>query len=228
MGTNRIEEYNKIQKDLFERMSKDFEVGLNNVKTVAGVDLAYWKVDNQEWAVCCIVVLDYKTKKVLEEKYVVDKIEEPYIPGYLAFREVPIFLKAYSKLQIEPDVLFFDGNGYLHPRHMGLATHAGIIIDKPSIGVAKSYYKINGVDYKMPEKSEKSYTDIIIGNEVYGRALRTKDDVKPIFISIGNKIDLDTATIMTIKMIDENSRIPIPTRLADLMTHKMRKKHILL
>jgi deoxyribonuclease V len=108
---------------------------------------------------------------------------------------------------------------------MGLATHAGIIIDKPSIGVAKSYYKINGVDYKMPEKS---YTDIIIGNEVYGRALRTKDDVKPIFISIGNKIDLDTATIMTIKMIDQNSRIPIPTRLADLMTHKMRKKHILL
>ncbi len=97
---------------------------------------------DKEHAVCCIVVIDYLTKEIVERKYVSEKIDVPYILGCLAFKEVPLFLKTYEKLETNVDVLFFDGNGYLHPRHMGLATHAGIETSKPTIGVAKSYYKI--------------------------------------------------------------------------------------
>jgi deoxyribonuclease V len=163
------------------------------------------------------------TKEIVEKKYVSEKIKVPYIPGCLAFREIPLFLKAYEKVETDVDVLFFDGNGYLHPRHMGLATHAGIVIGKPTIGIAKSYFKINDVDFTMPDLEENSFTDIIISGEVYGRVLRTHEAVKPIFVSIGNKIDLDTATQMASALVTKDSHIPIPTRLADIMTHEVRK-----
>ena len=123
------------------------------------------------------------------------------------------------------DVFFFDGNGYLHPRHMGLATHAGILINKPTIGIAKSYFKINGADFTMPASEAGAYTDFIIDEEVYGRVLRTAENVKPIFLSIGNKIDLDTVMELTNMVITKDSHIPVPTRMADLMTHKVRKEY---
>ena len=94
------------------------------------------------------------------------------------------------------------------------------------IGVAKSYFKIDGVDFTMPANEQYSYTDIVIGNEVYGRVLRTHKDVKPIFLSIGNKIDLDTATQITNSLIANEGHIPLPTRLADIMTHEIRKKSL--
>jgi deoxyribonuclease V len=92
--------------------------------------------------------------------------------------------------------------------------------------VAKSYFKIDGVDFTMPANEQYSYTDIVIGNEVYGRVLRTHKDVKPIFLSIGNKIDLDTATQITNSLITNDGHIPLPTRLADIMTHEIRKKSL--
>ena len=119
----------------------------------------------------------------------------------------------------------FDGNGYLHARHMGLATHAGILIDKPTIGVAKSYYKIGNVDYCMPNDEKYAYEDIVIDSKIYGRVLRTKKNVKPIFVSTGNKIDIDTAMSIVIKMVIEESRIPLPIRAADIMTHEIRKRY---
>lgn len=219
LETEYIEKQLKLQKQI------DFANAVHpeSVKTVAGVDLAYWKEDDGEHAVCCIVVIDFLTKEIVEKKYVSEKIKVPYIPGCLAFREIPLFLKAYEKVETDVDVLFFDGNGYLHPRHMGLATHAGIVIGKPTIGIAKSYFKINDVDFTMPDLEENSFTDIIISGEVYGRVLRTHEAVKPIFVSIGNKIDLDTATQMASALVTKDSHIPIPTRLADIMTHEVRK-----
>lgn len=187
------------------------------------MDLAYWKKEDEEYATCCIVVIDYISHEILEKQSIVDRINVPYIPGCLAFRELPLFMKAYHTLKNIPDVIFFDGNGYLHPRHMGLATHAGILIKKPTIGIAKSYFKMNDVDFIMPEYEKNSYTDIEINGDIYGRVLRTQDGVKPIFLSVGNMIDLKTAMLLTNTMITKDSHIPLPTRLADIMTHEVRK-----
>ncbi|MDE6220749.1 MAG: endonuclease V, partial [Lachnospiraceae bacterium] len=174
-------------------------------------------------AVCCIVVIDYHTFEVLEKVSYADEVQVPYIPGCLAFREVPVFLEAYKKLKTVPDVVFFDGNGYLHPRHMGLATHAGILIERPTVGIAKSYHKIADVDFDRPANIEGAFTDIRIKEEVYGRAVRTHVNVKPVFLSVGNAIDIETAMEMAVRLTTKESHVPLPTRLADLMTHQMRK-----
>nr|MDE5853616.1 endonuclease V [Ruminococcus sp.] len=184
----------------------------------------YWKNESQEeCAVCCIVVIDHITHKIIEKKQYSGKIEVPYIPGFLAFRELPLILKTVEKLESKPDIYMFDGNGYLHPRHMGIATHASFYLNKPSIGVAKTYFRVNNTDYTEPDSGAGSFTDIIINNEVYGRVLRTHDNVKPIFVSAGNNISLDTATKLVLSLTNKESHIPIPTRLADLETHEARR-----
>lgn len=190
---------------------------------VAGVDLAYWKQSEEEYAVCCIVVLDRATKQIIENQYAWGRIEVPYIPGCLAFRELPLVLETVKKLKIEPDLYMFDGNGYLHPRHMGIATHASFYLRKPTIGIAKHYYKIGDTDFIMPENQEFAFTDIVINEEIYGRVLRTMKNVKPVFISAGNFIDLEQTTKLVCEFVDQQSHIPLPTRLADIETHKMRR-----
>lgn len=216
------------QNGLFKQIDLNNSINLNNLKTVAGVDLAYWKKEEEEYACACIVVIDYNSLKVIEKKYAVGKIKIPYIPGCLAFREFELVQKTVELLEYKVDLFVFDGNGYLHPRHMGLATHAGIILNKPSIGVAKTYFRIENVEYTEPENKVFAYSDIIINNEIYGRVLRTAKDVKPIFLSIGNKIDLETSTEIVKHFTDKKSHIPLPTRFADIMTHQIRKKNILI
>ena len=218
------EEFYKIQTTLVTNISLKNNFHIKDIKTCAGVDLAYWTQDNKEYGGCSIVVIDVDTKEVLEKVSSYGVINEPYIPGYLAFRELPLILKAAEKLNINPDIFMFDGNGYLHFNHMGIATHASFFLDKPTIGIAKSYLKINGVDFQMPDDELGGYKDIIINDQVYGRALRTRKGVKPIFISCGNYIDLNTATEMVLNFITKESRIPIPTRLADLETHIIKRE----
>lgn len=198
-------------------------------QTIAGVDLAYWKTEentdapSEEYGVCCIVVIDRKTKTVVENKYAAGKVEVPYIPGCLAFRELPLVIKTADLLTVSPDLYLFDGNGYLHPRHMGIAVHASFYLNKPTIGIAKSYYKISEDNYPEPPDEAGSYADIVINNEIYGRVLRTHRQVKPIFVSIGNYMDLETAAKIAMEFVTKESHIPLPTRLADIETHKMRK-----
>ena len=133
-------------------------------------------------------------------------------------------MKTVEMLESSPDIYIFDGNGYLHPRHMGIATHASFYLNKPTVGIAKTYFRVDHkTDYTEPENEAGSYTDIVIDGEVYGRALRTHKDVKPIFISVGNHISLDTACALALKLTDQASHIPIPTRLADLETHTARE-----
>jgi deoxyribonuclease V len=196
----------------------------NSIRLVAGVDLAYWEDENKQYGTCCIVVIDYDTKEVVEKVNSAGEIKVPYKPGFLAFRELPLVIEASKKLVVEPDVFMFDGNGYLHFNNMGIATHASFFLNKPTIGVAKSYLRVNGEDFNMPENEEGSYTEIIINGEVYGRTLRTRKDVKPIFISCGNNVDLETSTEIVLNLINNESRVPIPTRLADLETHISRRE----
>ncbi|EIT87204.1 deoxyribonuclease V [Fictibacillus macauensis ZFHKF-1] len=222
----RIQEFSTIQRELLPQINLENKFQVEEIRYIAGVDLAYWDVDEAKYGTCCIVIIDYFTKDVVEKVYSYGEILVPYIPGFLAFRELPLVIEAVEKLTLQPDLYIFDGNGYLHDRHMGIATHASFLLNKPTIGVAKSYLKIQDVDFMMPENKEGAYTDIVINNEVYGRTLRTTQNVKPIFVSCGNWIDLDTSTEIVMNCINNESRLPIPVRLADLETHKIRKKLI--
>ena len=217
-------EFINIQNELKKKISLKNIFSRSNIRLVAGVDLAYWENDNKQYGTCCIVVIDYNTKEVVEKVNSVGEIKVPYIPGFLAFREMPLVIEASIKLVVEPDIFIFDSNGYLNQRHMGIATHASFFLNKPTIGVAKSYLKIKETDFEMPEDEEGSYTDIVINKEIYGRVLRTRKTVKPIFISCGNYIDLDSSTEIVLNLINNESRLPIPTRLSDLETHIKRRE----
>lgn len=189
-----IEEFTNIQSELLPEVELVNNFQIKNLKLIAGVDLSYWDINEKKYGTCCIVIMDYSTKEIIESVYSFGEILIPYIPGFLAFRELPLVMEAVKKLTKQPDLYMFDGNGYLHYRHMGIATHASFFLNKPTIGVAKSYLKIQGVDSIMPKNIKGSYTNIVINNEIYGRTLRTTENVKPIFISCGNWIDLETST----------------------------------
>lgn len=222
------EEFLKKQNELKSRICSDDCFDYNSLNHIAGVDLAYWqdKTGNEQ-AVCCIVVIDFKTHEVIEKKHFAGKIEVPYMPGFLAFRELSLVLKTAQMLENEPDIYIFDGNGYLHPRNMGIATHASFYLNKPTIGIAKTYFRVDKkTDYTEPDNVDGAYTDIVINGEVYGRTLRTHANIKPVFLSIGNNICLDTATKIAISLVEKESHIPIPTRLADLETHIKRNNLI--
>ncbi|PIC66154.1 endonuclease V [Sporosarcina sp. P21c] len=216
--------WNAIQTCLKEKISMVNRLTATDIKFIAGVDVAYWEDEGIEWGVCSIIVMDYATKAVIEETNSTGIVVVPYIPGYLAFRELPLVIEAARKLQHAPDLFMFDGNGYLHPRHMGIATHASFFLNKPTIGIAKSYLKIANVEFEMPENRTGSYVEIVINREIYGRVLRTHQDVKPIFVSCGNYIDLPTATTITKELLNSESRLPIPVRLADLATKRNRRR----
>ena len=221
---NLKKKFMNIQKNLAGKIELKDSFEIEEIKLVAGVDLGYWDHNGKHYAVCCIVVVDFPGGKLTEKVWSSGEITVPYIPGFLAFRELPLIMEAKAKLVSDPDIYMFDGNGYLHYTHMGIATHASFHLEKPTIGIAKSYLKIKNTEFVMPENTAGSYTDIIINSEVYGRALRTRKDVKPVFVSCGNHIDLDTATDITMRFINGESRLPVPVRLADLETHVMREE----
>ncbi|MEH7626153.1 endonuclease V [Bacillus subtilis] len=216
------EEFVKTQQSLIHKINLSTSINLDSINTCAGVDLAYWEQNGEPYGVCSIIVIDADTKEVIEKVHSMGKISVPYVSGFLAFRELPLIIEAAKKLETEPDVFLFDGNGYLHYNHMGVATHAAFFLNKPTIGIAKTYLKIKGCDFVMPENEVGAFTDILIDGEVYGRALRTRRDVKPIFLSCGNYIDLESSYQITMSMISHESRLPIPVRLADLETHVLR------
>lgn len=211
------------QNELVSRIHAADTFDFGSLKYIAGVDLAYWEHNGEEYAVCCIVVIDFETHEIIEKQQFSGKIDVPYMPGFLAFRELPLVLKTAKKLKTSPDLYIFDGNGYLHPRHMGIATHASFFLNKPTVGIAKTYFRVDQkTDYTELNNEVGSSTDIVIDGEVYGRALRTHRNVKPVFVSVGNYISLDTVCKLALKLTDSESHIPIPTRFADLETHIAR------
>ena len=149
------------------------------------------------------------------------KARFPYIPGLLSFREAPILLRAFRKLKNNPDIVLFDGQGIAHPRRFGLASHMGLVLDKPSIGCAKS--RLVG-EYSSVENTAGAYSKLIYGNKVVGVVLRTKKNTKPIFVSPGHKINLSLAIRITLKTCC-GYRIPEPTRQAHLLVNKLRGKY---
>jgi deoxyribonuclease V len=178
---------------------------LAEVRTVAGLDVGYAR-DSDE-LVAAVVVLAAATLDTVEQHTVAGRATFPYIPGLLAFREVPSLLTALRQLTTAPDVLLCDGYGIAHPR-FGLACHLGVLTGVPSIRVAKTAY------VGEPAEQRGSYTDLTDSGEVIGRVLRTQDGVRPVFVSIGHAVDLDTASEFVLRLAPRH-RLPETTRAAD-------------
>ena len=193
-----------IQQRLRDKVSQ--ESGSAQVRTVAGVDVSV----KDDIAKAAVVVLDYPDLTPIDQSTAEQPVPFPYIPGLLAFREGPVVLRALEKLVTEPDLFVFDAQGLAHPRRMGLATHIGLIIDRPSIGCAKS--RLCGTHHEPgPEKS--AYTHLRDGNETIGAVVRSRSEVQPVYVSIGHKIDLETAINYVLNCC-RGYRLPETTRWA--------------
>ncbi len=194
------------------------QLPLKNAELIAGVDLSFPRVD-QGYAV--IVVMDIRSMQMVEYVTESSQISFPYIPGLLAFREGPAFLKAWEKLRSKPDVVMFDGQGIAHPRHMGIAAHMGLFLELPTIGVAKSH--LYG-KYKEPGLKKGDYEYLYDDNDqIIGAVLRTHSKFKPVFVSPGHMIDLESSIDIVMKCCT-SYRLPEPTRIAHLISQKWRYK----
>ena len=198
-----------IQKNLATQVSRHDEIG--TPRFIAGADISVNKVRNM--ATAAVVVLRYPELKLVNSSVIKDEIAFPYIPGLLSFRESPLVLCACQNLKIEFDLLFVDGQGVAHPRRMGLASHLGLLLDKPTIGCAKS--RLIGA-YQEPPVEAGCWTELVDDGEVIGVALRTRQGVKPVYVSIGNMVGLSSAIDWTMACC-RNNRIPEPLRLAHIM-----------
>jgi deoxyribonuclease V len=155
-------------------------------------------------------VLSYPGLELLEQSLAQVPAKMPYVPGLLSFREAPAILAACEGLASEPDLFVFDGQGFAHPRRFGIASHVGVILGKPSIGCAKS--RLCGTHHE-PAKGAGSYVFLYDGDEVIGAVLRTRDNVSPVYVSIGHRIDLETA-VQYVLGCCKGYRLPEPTRYA--------------
>ena len=186
------------------------------VRYVAGADIATFK--DSPLAYAGVVVMSFPELRVVEEKGLELALSFPYIPGLLSFRESPVLLKVFENLKHEPDLVLIDGQGLAHPRRFGIACHLGLLLDKPTIGCAKS--RLFG-QYKDPlsERGSFSHLHDDDGN-VVGAVLRTKDRTSPLFISIGHRVDLPTAVHYTLAC-GQGYRLPEPTRQSHLFVGKI-------
>jgi deoxyribonuclease V len=210
------EEAEAIQKELQKRVIT--QNGFGEIKRVAGVDLA--PIQGEDRLVCGIIVFSFPELEEIER--VSSRVHEqfPYIPGLLAFREGPAIIEAFKKLKNNTDLIMVDGQGIAHPRGLGIASHVGVILDIPSIGVAKE--RLYG-KYNEPPDSDGAWTPLINprkGNTI-GAVVRTKKGTKPVFVSIGHKIDLRTAIRIT-RECTKGYRIPEPTRKADIFVARLK------
>lgn len=181
----------------------------NNIKYVAGVDVAYdEKIDKQ---IAAVVVLDPSTLEVFETSIAEDVTLFPYIPGLFSFRELPSIAKALSNLKTRPDLIVCDGQGIAHPRRFGLASHLGVLFDVPTIGCGKT--RLLG-HAEEPGIKRGDYSPLIDNGEIIGNSLRTQDNVKPVYVSIGHRISLQTACDWILKL-SSKYRLPETTRHAD-------------
>jgi deoxyribonuclease V len=148
---------------------------------------------------------------VVEQQFASCRIDFPYIPGLLSFREAPAIVAACRKVSSEPDVVLFDAQGYAHPRRLGAASHIGLLLDRPSIGCAKT--RLIG-SYEEPGEEFGAYSPLIARNEVIGTVLRTRPLHSPLFVSPGHRISIDSAIKVVLSCCKDNNFLPEPTRLA--------------
>ncbi|MFD7337689.1 endonuclease V [Streptomyces violascens] len=186
---------------------------------VTGVDVAY--DDERDIVVAAAVVLDAATLEVVEEATAVGRVAFPYVPGLLAFREIPTVLAALERLGSGPGMVICDGYGLAHPRRFGLASHLGVLTGLPVIGVAKNPFTFT-YEQPGPRRGDSSPLVADDGAEV-GRALRTQDGTKPVFVSVGHRVSLDGACAHTLELA-RRYRLPESTRHADSLCRRALKE----
>lgn len=182
-------------------------------RTAAGLDVAY--ATDSPLVVAAVVTVSIETGEVLESATATGRADFPYVPGLFAFRELPTLLAAFARLTTAPDLLVADGQGLTHPRRFGLACHLGVETDLPTIGVAKTPLG----RYTPPVDARGARTPLLDGDEEVGAALRTQPGVKPVFVSIGHRIDLDTACAQVLSLAPRY-RLPETTRQADRLSRQ--------
>lgn len=202
-----------LQTKLSRRVIRKARIKPAEIATVAGVDTAY----RGGSACAAVVVFSLADLKILQEAVAARPARFPYVPGLLAFREGPLIAEALGKLQKAPDLLMFDGQGIAHPRRFGIASHVGLLAGIPAIGCAKT--RLLG-DYEAPQRTRGSISYLTDAGETIGAAVRTRTGVKPVFVSIGHLMDLDTG-IRIVLQCCRGYRLPEPLRRAD---HLSRKK----
>ncbi|WP_217182169.1 endonuclease V [Streptomyces sp. AC495_CC817] len=181
---------------------------------VTGVDVAY--DDERNVVAAAAVVLDAATLDVVAEATAIGQVSFPYVPGLLAFREIPTVLAALDALPCDPGLVVCDGYGLAHPRRFGLAAHLGVLTGLPTIGVAKNPFTFT---YDDPGAARGSASPLLADTEEVGRALRTRDGVKPVFVSVGHRVDLDNACAHTLALTP-SYRLPETTRRADSLCRR--------
>lgn len=207
----------RLQGCLRERVV--LEDRFNCIRYVAGADIAF---DPQtDLAFAGVIVYRFPELKEVERRMARRKLQFPYVPGLLSFRESPILIAAFARLRTEPDLLLIDGHGRAHPRLFGLACHVGVLFDKPAIGCAKSL--LVGEAGEPGEKAGSS-APLEFRGEPVGMVLRTRDHTRPIFVSQGHRVSLATA-VKIVRQCMDGYRIPKPTREADRYVRELRRAY---
>ena len=191
--------------------------GFRELTRIGGADVAYRRENNRLYAV--VAVFDYQTMSPLEEAYAKGSAHFPYIPGLLTFREGPVVLEAFRQLRTRPDLILFDGQGIAHPRRMGLATHMGLLLNIPTVGCAKKPLR---VQFQTPGLKRGSATRMMAGEEQVGVVVRTRDGVKPVYVSPGHLVDV-ASSVRVVLATGRGYRLPEPTRLAHLKVTEFKK-----
>lgn len=194
----------RIQDEMRDLVSAVWEE--REIRTVAGIDVGL----EGDKAQAAVVVLRFPDLEPMEASRAEVEVKFPYIPGLLAFREAPAILAAGEKLRTEPDLLIVDGQGIAHPRRLGIASHLGVMLDKPAIGCAKSL--LIGT-YNEPPSEAGSFSYLYDGDEIIGAVVRTRANVQPVYVSVGHRIDLENA-IKLVLACTRGYRLPEPVRWA--------------
>ena len=187
---------------------------LGPVRTVAGADLALMEATGY----AAVILYSFPDLEEFERAWSSGTLRFPYIPGLLAFREMPLLLEAFGKLRRRPDLILADAHGWAHPRRSGMACHLGLVLDIPTIGCAKS---VLVGDYQMPRIRRGSASVLSDGEETIGMVLRTRAGVRPVFVSIGHRVSLETSVRLTMACCD-GYRIPKPLRQADQWVKQLK------
>lgn len=210
-----IKEAIRLQEEL--RTKVVLEDQFKDIEIIAGFDVGVKKrgTSGKELrGIGACVVMSYPDLEIIEKHVEVTEVNYPYVPGLLSFREIPILIPLLEKIENEPDILMMDGQGIAHPRRFGLASHIGVILNKPSIGCAKSH--LIG-DYDEPAQEAGSYKYIFQDGDIIGAVVRTRKGVKPVYISPGHKITLNTSIVVTLRCC-MGYRLPEPVREAHKLT----------
>jgi deoxyribonuclease V len=206
-----------LQRELADRV--DTRTPLTQCHLVAGADVSYDRFSNLFYA--GVVVLRMEDLSIVETQGVVREVTFPYVPGLLSFRETPVLLDVFAKVRSEPDAVILDGHGFSHPRRFGFACHVGLCLNRPSVGCAKS--RLIGT-YEEPGRKVGAMAPLKVREEIVGQIVRTKARVKPVFVSVGHKIDLRSAVELVLATC-RGYRLPEPTRQAHLHVNALRRRN---